>query len=46
MALGFGLSPRLPRRGGEIMSDFETISIVIMILTLLFVAMSYSKRDK
>lgn len=34
------------REGVSVMTDFEILSIVIMILTLVFVAMSYGKNGK
>jgi len=46
MTPGFSLSAVYQREGVSCMTDFEILSIVIMILTLVFVAMSYTKNGK
>ena len=45
MALGF--SPSFTKESGVvIMSDFEMISITIMLFMLVFAVMGYCKKDK
>ena len=43
MALGFTLSFT---KGGDHMTDFEMLSIVIMIIMLVFAVLSFCKKDK
>lgn len=42
MALGF--HPLLQRKGGGIMTDFEMLSLVIMIITLVLAALSTKSK--
>ena len=44
MALGF--YPPFFTKGVIVMTDFEMLSIVIMIIMLVFAALSYCKNDK